>query len=249
MLQLREKLQLLETSWPICSWCCCYHQQGGVQLGGAAQAFSWACLSCPVELLAPPLLFQVYKQAMGEKRSCLQHCESSLCCGSLWREAQSWAAATPVCSTQRWLQKGGRKRLSRAVSVCLSAWPCPFLQHIWGNAETLLHLLSKSGTFPQCWEQLGMPGHLLWLWRHFSHHLLLPRKVLGNLGISHFPVEVTALHTLTHCISQWLCFWGRWEDTMKLLGQSFFISVRSLFHSSVFYLDYEYLSSQSFWFW
>lgn len=48
MLQLREKLQLLETSWPICSWCCCYHQQGGVQLGGAAQAFSWACLSCPV---------------------------------------------------------------------------------------------------------------------------------------------------------------------------------------------------------
>lgn len=121
MLQLREKLQLLETSWPICSWCCCYHQQGGVQLGGAAQAFSWACLSCPVELLAPPLLFQVYKQAMGEKRSCLQHCESSLCCGSLWREAQSWAAAAPVCSTQRWLQKGGRKRLSRAVSVCLSA--------------------------------------------------------------------------------------------------------------------------------
>lgn len=53
---------------------------------------------------------------------------------------------------------------------------------------------------------------------------------LAYINIRYFPVVILG---------------ERYKDTVKFLGKSFFISAPSLFHSSVFYLGCEYLSSQS----
>lgn len=86
---------------------------------------------------------------------------------------------------------------------------------------------------------------------HFSHHLLLPRLVVGNLSMSHFPVEVIALHTLMYSISQWEILGGRRGDATKPLELFFSINALSPFHLSMFNLGLHYkcLSSQSSWSW
>lgn len=120
------------------------------------------------------------------------------------------------------------------------------LQHIWGNAGMWLHLLSSGRT--QTWEQVGMVGDPLWLWMHFSHHLLFPRQVLGNLDISIFQgrslyILINILYFLVVVLG------GRGGGTTKLLGWSFSINTLNPFHCFVFYLGLhnECLCSQSSW--
>lgn len=157
-------------------------------------------------------------------------------------------ATAAVCSRQRWEQRGGRKRLSRAVSVCLSAWPCPLLQHVSGNAETWSHLLSENRTpfhspgsrwacLETCCDCEGTSVITCCFQassREFGHFSFSTGgHCLAYINILYFPAVILG---------------GKWEDTMKLLGQSS-LNAPSSFHSSVFYLGYEYLSSQSFWLW
>lgn len=134
--------------------------------------------------------------------------------------------------------KGGRRRLSAAVSVCLSAWPCPpaapcCLPHLQPCRAAVTSAEQGQDALPQPWEQVGMLGDPLWLWMWFSHHLLLPRRFP-------FPVEITAFHSLIYCISQWVILGGSRGGTTKLHERPFCINVLSPFHCSVFYLGLHY---------
>lgn len=147
---------------------------------------------------------------------------------------------------QRWAQRGGRKAEQSCVcvSVCM-ALPSPAAQlrqcrdvvtsaeqeldtvlgaagRVWRPAVTVKALQSSPAASQASSRKSG----------HFSFSS--GGHCLAYTNILYFPVVI---------------FGGRWEDTMKFLGQFFFINAPSLFHSSVFYLDYEYLSSQSFWLW
>lgn len=142
------------------------------------------------------------------------------------------------CLQRTQVRAKGREEEAERSSVCGSV--CATLP---SRSTVLLSNLRQCGDavtsaeqgqdrFLQPWEQVGTFGDQLWLWMQFSHHLLLPRRVLGNLGISHFPMEIIALHSLIDCISQWVILGERRGGTTRLLGLSFCINALSPFHCS-----------------
>lgn len=149
-------------------------------------------------------LFQGVQTGRGGKRNCLIGCESFSCYGSLWREA---VLSSSSCLQHTEVSAKGREK--EAMSVCLSAWPCPLLQHIWGNADMVTSAEQEQDTFPQSWAA----GHV---WRPAVTVKALQSSPSASQESSrkfgHFPfsVEVTALHTLAYSISQWL-FLGEGE--------------------------------------
>lgn len=166
---------------------------------GLSVSPSWAPGSCGSTAAAPGCT-----NRQGEKKKPFHMLWELLVLRGTAQGSSVLRAAAPVCSVRRWERRGGRKRLSRPASVCLSARPCSPAAHLRQCGDAVTSAERGQDVFPQSWEQVGMCGDPLWLWMHFSHHLLLPRRLLGNLGISHFPVEVIALLSLTYCISQWL---------------------------------------------
>lgn len=130
-----------------------------------------------------------------------------------------------------------------------SAWKS--CSGIWGSAGADTSAEQGQDGFWQPREQVGTCGDLLWWWMHFSHHLLLPRLVLGNLSMSHFPWDVTGLQVLMCSISQWEILGGRRGGATKPMKLSFSINALSPFHASMFNLGLHYkcLSSQSSWSW
>lgn len=190
-----------------------------------------------------------YKQATGEKRSCLICCESSLHYGSLWREAQSWGQQLLFAAYRgesKGEGEGGWAELCLCVCLHGLALSCSISQamqrrgHIcWARTGHLSTVLGAGG---RVWRPAvtvkalqSSPAASQASSREFGHFSFSTGgHCLAYINILYFPAVILG---------------GRWEDTMKLLGQSFSLNAPSSFHSSVFYLGYEYLSSQSFWLW
>lgn len=193
---------------------------------------SWVYLSHPLETLAAvvaPLLLQVVQKCKRKKKQTnrLICCKISLyyrhCAGKLYPEGTSFC----LQHTEM-----GKEEKAQKSSACLGG--CPPAADLRQCRDVVTPAVQGRDTFVQSWEQADVCGDPLRLWVHFSHILLLPRRVLGNFGISHFPVEVIALHSLIYCISQGLFLGGRAGGGTKLLGQLFSINALSLFTAPSF---------------
>lgn len=212
---------------------------------GLSVSPSWAPGSCGSTAAAPGCT-----NRQGEKKKPLHMLWELLVLRGTAQGTSVLRAAAPVCSVRRWEQRGGRKRLSRPASVCVSV--CTALL-----SRSTSEAMQRCGYV--CWARagrvstvLGAGGHV---WRPAVTVNALQSSPAASQATSrefrHFPFSSGG-----HCLAVINILYlpvaileGRRGGTIKLLGRSFSINALSPFHCLVFYLGlrYECLSSQSSW--